>query len=289
MKCVEEFSQFMANQPLIKILDIAIVWYLIYRLLLYARGSQVMNLLKGVGILIVMKFLSGALGLRTIDWLLGQVISWGVIAAIVLFQPEIRRALENLGKSLFRNRSMAKNPATKLIDDLETAIQYMSKRKIGALIVIEGSENIGEYIETGIRLNALISSQLLINIFIPNTPLHDGAVIIRNFRIAAASCFLPLSDNDTISKELGTRHRAAIGMSEVTDSLIIVISEETGGVSIAKNERLLRDMSLDQVRKYLETEYLSDAEDSEDDTDKGLLRTLKATFSDFFSRKDGSV
>lgn len=245
----------MSNKPFVHLIDIAIVWYIIYKLLLYARGTQMINLLKGVGIFIFAKFLSSVMGLQTIDWILSQVLGWGVIAAIVLFQPELRRALELLGRNLSGSRSKTQNPSKKLIDDLEYAVNYMSRRKIGALIAIEAQDELGEYIETGVPLESLISNQLLINIFVPNTPLHDGAMIIQDFKIAAASCYLPLSENSSIPKELGTRHRAAIGLGEVTDALIIIVSEETGDISLVKEQKLHRRVKADELRARLK-DYL---------------------------------
>lgn len=252
---VDWFVNFMSNKPFVHLIDIAIVWYIIYKLLLYARGTQMINLLKGVGIFIFAKFLSSVMGLQTIDWILSQVLGWGVIAAIVLFQPELRRALELLGRNLSGSRSKTQNPSKKLIDDLEYAVNYMSRRKIGALIAIEAQDELGEYIETGVPLESLISNQLLINIFVPNTPLHDGAMIIQDFKIAAASCYLPLSENSSIPKELGTRHRAAIGLGEVTDALIIIVSEETGDISLVKEQKLHRRVKADELRARLK-DYL---------------------------------
>ncbi|MBG9983037.1 TIGR00159 family protein [Aerococcaceae bacterium DSM 111020] len=245
----------MSERPLIQIIDIALVWYIIYKLLIYARGTQMINLLKGVGIFIFAKFLSATLGLRTIDWMLGQVLGWGVIAVIVLFQPELRRALEILGRNISGNRPRTQNPSKKLIDDLEYAVKYMSRRKIGALIAIEAQDELGEIIETGVNLDSAISNQLLINIFIPNTPLHDGAVVIQNFRVAAASCYLPLSENGNIPKELGTRHRAAIGLGEVTDALVVIVSEETGDISLVKENHMHRGVKSDELKTLLE-QYL---------------------------------
>lgn len=246
---------------------------------MYARETQVMNLLKGVGIFIGAKFLSSIIGLQTIDWLLGQILAWGVVAAIILFQPELRRALQMIGQNLFRNRAIQKNPNEILIDDLKKSLKYMSKRKIGALISIEAKEPLTEYIETGIILDSEISNQLLINIFVPNTPLHDGAVIIRNHRISAASCYLPLSDSALIPKELGTRHRAAIGLSEVTDALTLIVSEETGDISLVKQavlHRAVKEDELDELlTKYLLTETEKKAEKSTD-----LLIWLKDNFRD---------
>ncbi|EKB58941.1 TIGR00159 family protein [Falseniella ignava CCUG 37419] len=262
---VQEFiSQYITDQPLIRLLDILVVWYLIYLLLMNARGSQIMNLLKGVGIIITAKFITGLIGLHTVDWLIGQVLSWGVVALIILFQPELRRALEVIGRDLFRNKRYTKNASVKMIEELEKSLYYMSRRKIGALISIEGTDSLEEYVATGIPLKAETSNQLLINIFIPNTPLHDGAVIIKDFKIMAASCYLPLSNSTHIPKELGTRHRAAIGLSELTDAVTLIVSEETGDISIAVGDELYRGVQgeelTDLLVKYL---YTNDEEAQE--------------------------
>lgn len=262
---VQEFiSQYITDQPLIRLLDILVVWYLIYLLLMNARGSQIMNLLKGVGIIITAKFITGLIGLHTVDWLIGQVLSWGVVALIILFQPELRRALEVIGRDLFRNKRYTKNASVKMIKELEKSLYYMSRRKIGALISIEGTDSLEEYVATGIPLKAETSNQLLINIFIPNTPLHDGAVIIKDFKIMAASCYLPLSNSTHIPKELGTRHRAAIGLSELTDAVTLIVSEETGDISIAVGDELYRGIQgeelTDLLMKYL---YTNDEEAQE--------------------------
>ena len=262
---VQEFiSQYITDRPLIRLLDILVVWYLIYLLLMNARGSQIMNLLKGVGIIITAKFITGLIGLHTVDWLIGQVLSWGVVALIILFQPELRRALEVIGRDLFRNKRYTKNASVKMIKELEKSLYYMSRRKIGALISIEGTDSLEEYVATGIPLKAETSNQLLINIFIPNTPLHDGAVIIKDFKIMAASCYLPLSNSAHIPKELGTRHRAAIGLSELTDAVTLIVSEETGDISIAVGDELYRGIQgeelTDLLMKYL---YTNDEEAQE--------------------------
>ena len=274
-------DQFMANQPIIRILDILLVWYLIYRLLMYARGTQMMNLLKGVGIFLIAKSVSSLAGLQTVDWLLGQVLSWGVVAMIILFQPELRRALEILGRDLFKNRKSRNNPSEKLINDIEKSVQYMSKRKIGALISIEGQDGLGDYISSGIPLDAEITNQLLINIFIPNTPLHDGAVIISDYQIAAASCYLPLSESTLIPKELGTRHRAAIGLSEVTDAVTVIVSEETGDISVVKGDKMNRALDRNEFRKILE-EYLF----VEEENSKDIFQVIRDFLNDGLQRGD---
>ncbi|TVV26991.1 diadenylate cyclase CdaA [Weissella cibaria] len=241
----------MKSVSIVRIIDVVIVWWLLYRLMMLIRGTKAVTLLRGVGIVIVVKVVSWYIGLTTISWLTDQIINWGVIALVVVFQPEIRRGLEHLGRSALFKQRQAYQDETKLINELDDAIQYMSKRHIGALISIEMETGLEEYIETGIKIDAEVTSQLLINTFIPNTPLHDGAVIIKDARLAAAAAYLPLSDNPTIPKELGTRHRASVGISEVTDALTIVVSEETGAVSITRNAELMQSLSREDYCKYL--------------------------------------
>jgi len=236
----------------VNILDVLVVWYLVYKLIQMVQGTKAIQLFKGVVMFIAVRFLAEIIGLNTLSWLMDQVITYGVIAAIVIFQPEIRRGLEHLGRTTFFSQTKAEtDQGETMVQAFDKAIQYMSKRKIGALITIERSTGLEEYIETGITLDADITGELLINIFIPNTPLHDGAVIVRNGKIAVSSAYLPLSDSNMISKEYGTRHRAAAGVSEVSDALTIVVSEETGGVSLTLNNRLYTELSQDEYLKVL--------------------------------------
>lgn len=236
----------------INLIDILVIWFLIYELMILVRGTRAVQLFKGIIIIIVVKLISWYIGLTTVSWVMDQIINWGVIAMVVIFQPEIGRGLEHLGRGTMFTRTKTENEEEEaLITQLDQAIQYMSKRRIGALIAIEMDTGLEEYIETGIPLDAEVTGALLINTFIPNTPLHDGAVIIKGGRIAVAAAYLPLSDSKLIPKELGTRHRAAVGISEVTDALTIVISEETGGVSITKDNELIRDMTQENYLKFL--------------------------------------
>lgn len=236
----------------INLIDILVIWFLIYELMVLVRGTRAVQLFKGIIIIIVVKLISWYIGLTTVSWVMDQIINWGVIAMVVIFQPEIRRGLEHLGRGTMFIRTKTENEEEEaLITQLDQAIQYMSKRRIGALIAIEMDTGLEEYIETGIPLDAEVTGALLINTFIPNTPLHDGAVIIKGGRIAVAAAYLPLSDSKLIPKELGTRHRAAVGISVVTDALTIVISEETGGVSITKDNELIRDMTQENYLKFL--------------------------------------
>ncbi|AIG65148.1 diadenylate cyclase CdaA [Weissella tructae] len=260
---MQEFLNFVSNISIVQIIDVLIVWWLLFRLFMLIRGTKAVMLLRGVGIVVIVKLVSWYVGLSTISWLTDQVINWGVIALVVVFQPEIRRGLEHLGRRPFIKQKQEGIEAQHLINSLDDAIQYMSKRHIGALISIQMETGLEEYVETGIAIDGEISSQLLIQTFIPNTPLHDGAVIIRDMRLAAAAAYLPLSDNAMIPKELGTRHRASVGISEVTDALTIVISEETGSVSITRNAELMMNLQRDEYLKYLERQLLPKSDHDE--------------------------
>ncbi|XVL95418.1 diadenylate cyclase CdaA [Bacillus subtilis] len=253
------FLQYLGNA-----VDILLVWYVIYKLIMVIRGTKAVQLLKGIVVIVLVRMASQYLGLSTLQWLMDQAITWGFLAIIIIFQPELRRALEQLGRGrFFRGAApLLKKRSRKRLKAITKAINYMAKRRIGALLTIERDTGMGDYIETGIPLNAKVSSELLINIFIPNTPLHDGAVIMKNNEIAAAACYLPLSESPFISKELGTRHRAAVGISEVTDSLTIIVSEETGGVSVAKNGDLHRELTEEALKEMLEAEFKKNTRDT---------------------------
>jgi diadenylate cyclase len=251
------FSQFTILDYLSNILDILLVWLVIYKLIKVIRGTKAVQLLKGIFVIVIVRFLSEFLGFNTLSWMLEKALTWGFLAVIIIFQPELRRALEQLGRGrLFTRSNQEEEERKKMVEAIVKATNYMAKRRIGALISIERDTGMGDYIETGISLDSNLSSELLINIFIPNTPLHDGAVIIQKQKIAAAACYLPLSESPFISKELGTRHRAALGISEVTDSVTIVVSEETGNISIAKNGELYRDLSPGAFEELLSHELL---------------------------------
>ena len=214
---------------------------------------------SGFVVLLIFIFLAWAFQLNTIFWLVQNVFSLGITALIIVFQPELRRALEQLGQqnilnslfSLDNSKEESARFSDRTVNELLKAVYEMAKVKTGALIVIEKNTPLHEYERTGITLDSLLSSQLLINIFEHNTPLHDGAIIVRGDRVISATCYLPLSDNMFLSKELGTRHRAAVGVSEVSDSLTIVVSEETGKVSVAADGKLMRDLKEDELRVQL--------------------------------------
>ncbi|GIP24518.1 MULTISPECIES: diadenylate cyclase CdaA [Paenibacillus] len=240
-------------------IDILIVTYIIYHLILLVRGTRAVQLLKGILVLVVIWAASTWLDLYTLKWLMNQMFTFGVVAVFIIFQPELRRALEQLGRGkLFGRTTADEEEFSRKIGEIIKAVNYLSRRKIGALIVFERNTGLNEYKESGIPMQSVITSELLINIFIPNTPLHDGAIIIQDHRIAAAACYLPLSENPFISKELGTRHRAAIGISEVGDAVSVVVSEETGQISLAINGQVVRGINEESLISKLYEELSPD-------------------------------
>ena len=237
----------------INIVDVLLVWFVVYQLFKIIKGTKAVQLLKGIFVLIIVRVLTDIFHFDTLKWLLDQVLPWGFLAIIIIFQPELRRALEQLGRGrLFARTAMQEEEEhDRLMEALSKSVNYMAKRRIGALISIERETGLSEYIETGTPLKSVVTSELLINIFIPNAPLHDGAVILQKNQIAAAGCYLPLSESPFISKELGTRHRAALGLSEVTDAITIIVSEETGAISLAIDGELYRDLSIEEFEARL--------------------------------------
>lgn len=245
------------------IVDIGIVSYVIYRAVLLVKETRAVQLIKGILFILIAAYISGWLGLRTIEYLLKNTIQIVGFALVVLFQPELRRGLEQIGRSKFKDFFYFEEDSTGLktvavIEEIVKTASELSKTYTGALIVIEKDTKIGEIINTGIQLDSNVTSELLINVFTPNTPLHDGAVIIRANKIKAAACFLPLTDNPNISKELGTRHRAALGITEVSDCIAVVVSEETGKISFALNGGLTRNLTSDTLRKALNKNLLQE-------------------------------
>lgn len=237
------------------ILDISIVIFLLYCFFRIVRGSRAWQLIKGIALLIVATWVSGLFNLKILNWILTGIMNLGVIAIIVIFQPELRRALEQLGTNkLTKFFGIDKDLSTKTKEDIYKVViaaTELAKTKTGALIVIERDIKIQDIIAGGIPMNADVSPQLLVNIFEPKTPLHDGAVVISGNKIAAAACVLPLADDKDIAKELGTRHRAAIGISKESDSIVVVVSEETGKISVAKDGTLIADVREDVLKKIL--------------------------------------
>lgn len=258
-----DWVNFWSWTTLVNIIDIIIVAFFIYQLIKIAQGTRATELLKGILVIITIKFLSSFFQLHTTEYIVDFVIQWSAIALIVIFQPELRRGLQHIGRgSLFSIRKKT-NPVEVTINEIAEAVHYMSRRHIGALISIEMESPLSEYIKTGIPLDAVISSEIIINAFIPNTPLHDGAMILSNFKIASAASYLPLSESAAIPKKYGTRHRAAIGLSEDTDAITIVVSEETGDVSIAHRSNLMPELTVDEMRDYLIEQLQPETEDKE--------------------------
>lgn len=235
------------------ILDILVVAFIFYKLYMLIKETRAEQLLKGIVLIFILIPISHFSNLTMLNWILNKTITIGVLTIVIIFQPEIRRALEHIGSTAFTDKHIFQDEETmdRVIAEIVNAVENLSKSKTGALIVIEQKTGIGEIIKTGTMIDATISTALLENIFVVNTPLHDGATVIRNNRIIAAGCFLPLTDSDRISKKLGTRHRAAIGITESSDALTIIVSEETGTISLAVNGRLIRNYDRDKLKKVL--------------------------------------
>ncbi len=243
----------------VDVLEILIIAFCLYHIIIWVKSTRAWQLAKGVIVLVAFFLIAIILDMTAIQWILENSINVLITAAVIVFHPEIRKALEQLGRRNFISNLISFDDAKdknerysdKTISEIVRAVFEMAKVKTGALIVIEKDVSLTEYERTGITLDSIISSQLLINIFEHNTPLHDGAIIVRGNRIAAATCYLPLSDNMELSKELGTRHRAGVGISEVSDSITIIVSEETGKVSIASESTLIRGIDGDFLKEYL--------------------------------------
>lgn len=231
-------------------LDILVVGYILYQIIRLIRDTRAMQLLKGIGLILILYFISQVIELNVLGFFIDNILSSGIIVLAVVFQPELRRALEQVGRTKITPLGRYGDPTEELqrkneqmLEALCAAVTYLSSRKTGALLVIERETKLGEIIKTGTVINAEPSMELIANVFFPNSPLHDGAVIIREGRLFSAGCFLPLSSNMEIGRELGTRHRAALGMSEVSDAVVVIVSEETGAVSVAIDSRLQRKLS----------------------------------------------
>ena len=260
------------------VLDLIIVIYAIYKIFKLAKNSRVMQLIKGIIFFILITWISGLLNLSITHSILTAFLPSGVIALIVIFQPEVRRALEQLGTNKFTNFfGIEKNIETKTREDIYKiviAAEEMSKTKTGALIVIQRDISLSDIISTGIEINSEISPQLLVNIFVPKTPLHDGAVIIRDNKISAAACILPLADGNDISKDLGTRHRAGVGISKETDAIAIIV-EESGKISIARDGTLIADVKEDALKKILIKSIITNRLDNKEKNKFTRLKNIK--------------
>ncbi len=269
------------NRPrLIDLIDILLLTIIIYELLVNVRQTRVSQMLKGILILLAATWLSDILGMRTIHALLAWMINEGPVLLIVLFQSEIRRILEELGNnSVFDSSalSMREGNTELIIDEMILALEHMARRKVGALIVVENKIHLNDVIATGTRVDGIISQPLIENIFEPNTPLHDGAVVVRGDRVVAAACLLRLSDTTGVGRDLGTRHRAGLGVSEISDATVFIVSEETGIISMAEGGRLVRHLDEASLRQVLHGLYDSDQE-----------RDLRASLLHFKQRRKGA-
>lgn len=269
------------NRPrLIDLIDILLLTIIIYELLVNVRQTRVSQMLKGILILLAATWLSDVLGMRTIHALLAWMINAGPVLLIVLFQSEIRRILEELGNnSVFDSsaRSMQEGNTELIIDEMILALEHMARRKVGALIVVENKIHLNDVIATGTRVDGVISQPLIENIFEPNTPLHDGAVVVRGDRVVAAACLLRLSDTTGVGRDLGTRHRAGLGVSEISDATVFIVSEETGIISMAEGGRLVRHLDEASLRQILHGLYDTDQE-----------RDLRASLLHFKQRRKGA-
>ena len=266
------------------IIDIALVFLLIYLFLRMVKGTRTWQLVKGIAFLIVGTWLSGILGLNILHYILNAIMNWGVILIIVIFQPEIRRALEQIGTNkITKFFGIEKDIVTKTKEDIYKVViaaTELSKTKTGALIVMERDIKIKDIIATGVEINGDVSPQVLVNIFVPNTPLHDGAVVISENKIAAAACMLPLASDTDIAKELGTRHRAAIGISKESDAIAVVVSEETGKISVAKDGTLIADVREDVLKKILISNIVTKRFNEKEETINDKFSKIKNIFKE---------
>jgi len=265
-------------------LDISVVAYIIYHAIKFLRDTRASQLIKGLAIMVAIYIIASVAGMRTLSFLITYIFQYGALAVFIMFQPELRRSLEQVGRTRFSSfqlfNTLSSSDDTnkhwsKAIDAIGEAASFLSKRRIGALIVLERQANLGEIIKTGTTINAVPSAELLGNIFFPNSPLHDGALIIREGRLIAAGCYLPLSDNFTISKDMGTRHRAGLGMSESSDAVVVIISEETGIITIAENGKLRRGFTEEQLVKELSGIFIVEKKEERTDRLPNIFKVKK--------------
>ena len=254
------WKQALETLNFISILDILIVAFVIYKLMMIIKGTRAVQLIKGLFVLLLASLVSETFGFTTVAWILDQFSKVLVIALPIVFQPELRRALERLGRGKFFARPMSmlnEETLAKVVEQLVRSVKIFSENNIGALIMLEREIGVNDYIETGTKIDGLVSTEFIVNLFIPRSPLHDGAVIIRGDRVVAAGCFLPLSENPNLSKELGTRHRAALGLTEQSDAIGIIVSEETGTISVAEEGKLTRYLDENMLKDILNKRLLT--------------------------------
>lgn len=246
-------------------IDILLIAFFIYKLIMLTKETRAYQVLKGFGILFLAAAMTQLLGLTAVNWILDSIVKSWILVAVILFQPELRRAFEHIGRGKLFDHGLFTAidnnvPGEQVVEELQKAILSMARRRVGALIVVEQQVGLGDIISSGTRIEGRISGALIENIFEPNTPLHDGATIIREDSIVAAGCFLPLSDDITLARELGTRHRAALGISGVSDSITIVVSEETGVISVAREGKLIRYLDARALKDLLESIFMKKKE-----------------------------
>ena len=266
MEMIQNFIQLLQKMQWQDYLDILVVSYLIYKLLPLIRTPNVMRITRTVLALVLIAWLTDEMKLHTLNWILSQVLAIGLLAFVVLFQPELRRMLDHLGNvqiGKFFGISKPVQEMENVISQTVMACEMMSREKVGALIVFARDQRLEEYFKTGTQIDGAVSEQLLRNIFFKNSPLHDGAMIIRDGRIAAAGCVLPLSDSHRLSADLGTRHRAGVGMSEASDAVVVIVSEENGAISVASGGMLKRHLAPQTLEKLLRNELCPDAQKDE--------------------------
>jgi diadenylate cyclase len=280
LSVLENIGRYLLLIRPVDLLDIAIIAYLVFRLLKLVKSKRSENILKGVAIFLLALWVSQALQLNAINYVLKHIVEFGVLALIIVFQPEIRQLLENLGGRNIRileffSPEIRATELEQAIDQTVIACTEMSKSRTGVLIVFERKLLLDDFVRTGTTLDAAVSSELLKNIFFVKAPMHDGAVIIRDGRILGAGCMLPLSTNTNLSRDLGMRHRAGIGMSENSDAVVVIVSEETGSISVALGGMLKRHLMPETLSKLLRNELMPAQEESETSQDGGLLKVLK--------------
>ena len=274
MESIQEFFRIVTGMGWSDYLDIIVVAFLIYKMLPLIRTPSIMRIARTVAVLVLVTWITGEMRLHTLNWILSQFLAVGLLAVVILFQPELRRMLDHLGSVKLRSFFGFSKPVQEVdnvINQSVMACETLSREKVGALIVFSREQRLDEYFKTGTQLDAMVSEQLLRNIFVNKSPLHDGAVIIRDGRIAAAGCVLPVSDNPHISADLGTRHRAALGISEVSDAITVVVSEETGTISVTENGMLKRYLAPQTLEKLLKNALSPESEENE----RAAARILK--------------
>lgn len=267
MEMIQNFIQLLQRMQWSDYLDILVVSYLVYKLLPLIRTPNVMRIARTVAALVLMAWITDEMKLHALNWILSQILAIGLLAFVVLFQPELRRMLDHLGNvqiGKFFGVSKPVQEMENVISQTVMACEMMSREKIGALIVFSREQRLEEYYKTGTQIDGQVSEQLLRNVFFKNSPLHDGAMIIRDGRIAAAGCVLPLSESHRLSADLGTRHRAGVGMSEASDAVVVIVSEENGAISVASGGMLKRHLTPQTLEKLLRNELCPDADAAKD-------------------------